>query len=109
METNLVKQESSGGTVTYVLKTTEVKEYNLEVVFEQPEATPKKKPIFLVKRGVNKKLYKEKQDNDDYKTLLEIINDTESGIPIAPKDKQLTDLKSINTGPGNLLNKSRKS
>jgi hypothetical protein len=113
METNLVKQESSGGTVTYVLKE-KVEEFNLEV-FEQPQAVPKKKPLFLVKRAANKKLHKEKQDNDDndeFKTLLEIINDTESGIPIAPKDKQLTDLKSINTagqGNNNTFNKSRKS
>jgi hypothetical protein len=106
METNLVRQESSGGTVTYILKNLDGKSISFNNNFDEPEVVSRKKPIFLVKHGPSEKhLFKEKQGvvSDDYKTLLEIINDTESGIPITSKDKQLTDLKSVGR------DKSRKS
>jgi hypothetical protein len=103
MEKILVRQESTGGTVTYILK----EKNAINKIFVEPEVVRHKKPIFLVKHATDKRLFKDKQDNDDFKTLIEIINDTESGIPIMNKEKQLTDLKSI--GPTDLKLKSRKS
>jgi hypothetical protein len=79
MDNDLKRHESEGGTVTYVLK-----KQKSESRIENRFIEPIKKQLFLVKHTKN--------NNEDCRTLLEIINDTESGVPIAiTKDKRLED------------------
>jgi hypothetical protein len=82
MDNDLKRHESEGGTVTYVLRKDKA-----QASIEKRFIEPIKKQLFLVKHTSN--------DNEDCRTLLEIINDTESGVPIAaPKEKKLDDLSS---------------
>lgn len=80
MDNDLKRHESEGGTVTYILN----RETATENALAERFAEPIKKRLFLVK-------HKHNQDEDS-RTLLDIINDTESGIPI---EKRIDDLGRI--------------
>jgi hypothetical protein len=83
MDNDLKRYESEGGTVTYVLK-----KDKLDSGIENRFIEPIKKQLFLVKH--------QNKNNEDSRTLLEIINDTESGVPITQsKDKKLDDLGGV--------------
>jgi hypothetical protein len=145
MDNLLTKQESKEGTITYQLLEEELTLNKQLTFGLKDEPEPKKtknknkktskknkkenKPIFNV---VNKKKQKKENNitnknnnnnllnnkneiNHENRTILDIINDTESGIPIAAEKKttdtanNMNSINKLTQKSGNSANKSRKS